>query len=153
MIHSVQTLLDTERVAELFLKDLARVRVEGALVVGLSGDLGAGKTAFVKIIGKMLGVEEVIPSPTFVIMRTYETKNKAWKELVHIDAYRLENDPQGLASVGWKELVNKKDTLVCVEWNEFVTKDIQEPDVSLSLNLLPDGTRTIEWTLRAQSTI
>lgn len=149
MIYTVNTLLDTERVAGLFLKDLARMHGARACIVGISGDLGAGKTAFVKMLGVILGVREVIPSPTFVIMRTYETTDASWRTLVHIDAYRLENDPQGLSSLKWGDIVSKKDTLVCVEWSEFVTKDIPKPDVSLSLNLLPDGSRTIEWKIFA----
>jgi tRNA threonylcarbamoyladenosine biosynthesis protein TsaE len=46
-------------------------RADGATVVALSGDLGAGKTAFVKGVARALGVEEHVTSPTFVIMKTY----------------------------------------------------------------------------------
>jgi tRNA threonylcarbamoyl adenosine modification protein YjeE len=62
----------------------------GATIILLRGDLGAGKTAFVKEVAKIFEIGEEITSPTFVIEKKYKIKgNSFFKNLIHIDAYRL----------------------------------------------------------------
>jgi tRNA threonylcarbamoyladenosine biosynthesis protein TsaE len=67
-------------------------KLKGGEVIGLIGELGAGKTVFTKGLGKGLKIKEVISSPTFVLMKIYKTKNKNIKSLIHIDAYRLQSE-------------------------------------------------------------
>ncbi len=59
------------------------------VTVALIGDLGAGKTTFMKGVAAGLGVKEVIKSPTFVVLKEYESE---FGKLVHVDAYRLANN-------------------------------------------------------------
>ena len=102
-----------------------------ATITGLSGDLGAGKTAFVKCVAKELGIKEVVTSPTFVIMKIYQIdlvgmKNIPvidfpWKQLIHIDAYRLERGEE-LEALKFSELVKDRDNLILIEWPENVMK-------------------------------
>src|SRR3989338_3678065 len=73
----------------------------GATVVGLSGDLGSGKTSFVQGVANALGVSEHVTSPTFILERiyklsvpkpsTYDLVPNTFSHLVHIDAYRLDS--------------------------------------------------------------
>src|SRR5579864_9316893 len=89
-----------------------------ATIVALSGDLGAGKTTFVKGIAEALGIEDEITSPTFVIEKVYALNDKPWKpwrKLIHIDAYRLAGRHE-LAPLGWDELIQAPENLVCIEW-------------------------------------
>ena len=88
-----------------------------ATIVALSGDLGAGKTAFVKGVAKALGVKEHVTSPTFVIMKLYDLEGQTFKKLVHIDAYRLKGEHH-LKVLGWHELVSKPENLIFIEWPE-----------------------------------
>ena len=90
-----------------------------ALVVGLSGHLGAGKTAFVKKLAQILGVAEEVTSPTFVIMKMYETKNANFPQLVHMDAYRLERREE-LEALAFEALVADKRNLIMIEWPENI---------------------------------
>ena len=90
-----------------------------ALVVGLSGHLGAGKTAFVKKLAQILGVAEEVTSPTFVIMKMYETKNANFPQLVHMDAYRLERREE-LEVLAFEALVADKRNLIMIEWPENI---------------------------------
>jgi tRNA threonylcarbamoyladenosine biosynthesis protein TsaE len=71
---------ETGKIAAGWLSDITNryIDLDEALIVGLSGHLGAGKTAFVKLVAKELGVSEGVTSPTFVIMKIYETKNERW---------------------------------------------------------------------------
>ena len=107
-----------------------RSGADEAFVAGLSGHLGAGKTAFVKAVANEVGMEEGVTSPTLVIMKSYEidtnksaaknaTQNGAFKRLVHIDAYRLERREE-LEALRFEEIVADPGNLVMIEWPENV---------------------------------
>jgi len=87
MQHNVNNLQEAEKVAQDFALALSP-NAEAATVVGLYGDLGAGKTFFTQVVAKTLGVEENIVSPTFVIEKIYELVGQKFSHLIHIDAYR-----------------------------------------------------------------
>ena len=93
--------------------------LKGGEVVLLIGDLGSGKTTFVKGVASELGVKNTITSPTFVLMKVYKIKNikikKNIKVLVHIDAYRG-LDLNDLENIGALEYFGEHDTICLVEW-------------------------------------
>ncbi len=120
----------TARVADDWLASLEKKETE-ALVVGLSGNLGSGKTAFVKAVAAALGVDEMVTSPTFVIEKIYKTKNSDFPRLVHIDAYRLESARE-LEVLNFEELVEDPNNLILIEWPENVKE------------ILPEGAHTIK---------
>ena len=84
-------------------------------VVALAGDLGMGKTVFAKGIACALGVDEVVVSPTFTLVREYEGRIP----LVHVDVYRLDH-LQELHDVGFDELLGGRAVTV-VEWGDRVS--------------------------------
>lgn len=90
-------------------------------VIGLIGDLGAGKTAFTQGLARALGVRAVVNSPTFVLMKIYPTKHKVIKNLVHVDAYRLDQEAN-LESLGLAEYLADPEVLVVVEWATKIKK-------------------------------
>ena len=98
-------------------------------VVYLSGDLGAGKTTFVKSVAKLLGVTDSVQSPTFVFMREYKTKDKSFKNLYHVDAYRFEQKEDG--SILKLDSLKKKGNLVIIEWPE----KMHSPEASIALHI------------------
>jgi tRNA threonylcarbamoyladenosine biosynthesis protein TsaE len=116
---------ETGEIAKIFLKEILRkeTKHQGSTVIGLVGDLGAGKTTFMQAIAKHLGVKDKVRSPTFVIMKKYPLKNKKYNFLFHLDAYRLK-DEQELLLLGWEEIINDKKNLVFIEWPENVSKII-----------------------------
>ena len=143
--HSLE---ETQQIADEWLADISSryLDLDGALVVGLSGHLGAGKTAFVKSVAKTLGVKEDVTSPTFVIMKTYGLNANAevrplhdapvpWKRLIHIDAYRLER-PEEMEALRFEDIVADKNNLVMVEWPENVKL---KPAIALKLRVLEAG--------------
>lgn len=97
--------------------------LKGGDVVGLVGDLGAGKTTFTQYLAKALGVKKDVKSPTFIIMQILETGTAAKKNginhLCHIDAYRIE-DEEELRLRGIEEYLQKKDTVALIEWADRV---------------------------------
>ena len=95
------------------------------MVVALQGDLGAGKTTFAQAVGLELGVNESMQSPTFVIEKIYEIDWNGFKNLIHIDAYRLEKDEE-LLHLGWQEIISEPENFILIEWPENVAGIIPE---------------------------
>ena len=86
-------------------------------IVCLYGELGAGKTVFVKGLMKGLGIEERVTSPTFTLIREYNANHNSIKKVYHIDLYRLENIEQ-VKNIGILELFNENNAVVIIEWAE-----------------------------------
>jgi tRNA threonylcarbamoyladenosine biosynthesis protein TsaE len=114
-------------------------------VVALMGELGAGKTAFTQGLAKALGVKTVVNSPTFVLMKVYEARHKSIKQLVHIDAYRLES-AEDLVELGVLEYMADPEVLVVIEWAERVKSIIPKGSNSLKFKSLAEGEKEIVWT-------
>ncbi len=115
------SLAETEKIAKNFAKDLiTRGKKKTATIVGLYGDLGSGKTAFVQSAAKIFGVEEVV-SPTFIIERIYKTNDDIFSTLIHIDAYRLDNG-EDLKKLGFEKILKDPSALIFIEWPERVAE-------------------------------
>ncbi|PJC56029.1 tRNA (adenosine(37)-N6)-threonylcarbamoyltransferase complex ATPase subunit type 1 TsaE [Candidatus Kaiserbacteria bacterium CG_4_9_14_0_2_um_filter_41_32] len=114
-----------------------------AVVLALSGDLGAGKTTLVQTIARDLGVIEVVTSPTFVIMKQYETSDKYFSKLIHIDAYRIE-DVTEMKPLGFENLLKQANTLICIEWAERIKPLLPKDTLTLELANNNNGTHTIK---------
>lgn len=99
-------------------------------VITLEGDLGAGKTTFVKGVGKALGVEEEINSPTFNILKCYFVKPLP---LYHIDAYRLEGVNKENKNIGLEEVI-EGDGVCLIEWPHYIDEFINY-DLTLDIDI------------------
>lgn len=92
---------------------------EDALIIGLSGDLGAGKTVFVKAAARDLGITATVTSPTFVIEKVYKLAKEPYSFLIHIDAYRL-NSCEEMKHIGWDMLQKDPKNIIFVEWADRI---------------------------------
>lgn len=116
-----------------------------ATLVTLSGELGAGKTAFVQAVAAVLGVEGPITSPTFVIAKVYLLpEGQEFERLIHIDAYRLSSIGE-LNAIGFGEMVSNPKNLVMVEWPEQVGGLAEHASLNILIEPLPDGSRQITY--------
>lgn len=132
--YNVNSLAETQHLA----KQLAH-EIEGRKVcILLKGDLGAGKTTFTKALGKALGVEKVINSPTFTILKEYQMKDQ--RTLYHIDAYRLEGITQDL---GFEEVFDE-DAICVVEWPHFIQDSLPASYMSITIESLEETQRIFQ---------
>ncbi len=106
--------------------------MDQACIVCLQGDLGAGKTTATQIIARVLGVENTIQSPTFVIRKSYQTQNAVFKTLIHMDAYRLEGE-ENLEVLRLEEDFKSSHTLMIIEWPEIIESIIPENAIHVTI--------------------
>ena len=142
-MKTIRTLEELSEEAKALLTRLAPCS-EDATLITLSGELGAGKTAFVKEVAKELGITEDVTSPTFVLEKIYVLpEGKSFTHLVHIDAYRLK-DGENLSSLGFDELMQDSRSLIMLEWPERIAEHLPPSSAKISLSPKSDGTRTID---------
>ena len=129
--------LEDETATLALARDVAGA-VRGGDLVTLSGDLGAGKTAFARGLIRTLADDPAleVPSPTFTLMQIYETDRFP---VVHADLYRLRGADE-LAELGWDEAA--QDALVVVEWPERAGVDRAPDRLDISLHLDPQARET-----------
>lgn len=132
IIHSEQEMLDY---GEQFAKKLST-----PTVIELIGDVGAGKTTFVRGLAKGLGVKDPITSPSFTISKQYALPNN--RRLVHYDFYRLP-DP-GLMSEDLQENLTDKNTITIIEWSDSVSNLLPKDRVIINIEYNEDGSRNLK---------
>jgi tRNA threonylcarbamoyladenosine biosynthesis protein TsaE len=144
MERVIKTLEELEREAARFAGSLTPG--EHATLVTLTGELGEGKTAFVKAVAKAFGIEETVTSPTFVLEKIYQLGGETpkFKRLVHIDAYRLDGG-RDLSTLGFDELMQDAGNLVLLEWPEKVADALPAPAVRISIHMQDDDSRLISY--------
>lgn len=140
--YDITEKIELEKIAKDILTRIGSRTDDNATVLALHGELGTGKTTFVQLLAKELGVTETITSPTFVIMKIYNSSYQAFAQLVHIDAYRVESIDEMLV-LGFADLLKKKDTIICIEWAEKIKQLLPEDTVHLHFDLANDHTRTL----------
>lgn len=137
-----KSLEETKKIAEDFFHKLPKK--DKATLVCLSGNLGSGKTAFVKCIAKILGVEDDITSPTFVIMKNYSPLSTIYKLMVHIDAYRLKNGKE-LENLRWQEIISDPQNIIFLEWPEMVADVLPKDAIEIKFEFVDENTRKLTF--------
>ena len=114
-------------------------------VVALFGDLGAGKTQFVKGIASTLGIDgRELTSPTFALANEYPCRLPDGSEttLFHLDCYRFEK-PEELLELGIEDYLQPQYAMTVVEWPERIKKYLPETTITLRFLVLEDDSRLI----------
>lgn len=123
---------ETEALGERFARDLP-----GGSVVALYGNLGAGKTAFVRGMARGMGLQCRVSSPTFTIANEYLGS----RELIHFDMYRLSSADE-LFDIGWEDYLARGAVCV-VEWSENVEDAFDGSEYRITIEKLSAGERKI----------
>jgi tRNA threonylcarbamoyladenosine biosynthesis protein TsaE len=145
--HSIK---DTSAIAVEFARGIEPRSSSGpsdpirATVIALYGDLGSGKTTFVKAFASAFGISaDEITSPTFVIEKRFDIQGSAFfKRLIHIDAYRLEH-PDEILRLGWKETLADAGNLILLEWPQNIGSALPEHLPTITFTFIDENTREI----------
>ena len=134
MVHMeiiVKNLRATQKLAKKMTKTL-----NGGDVILFYGDLGSGKTTFIKSVAKYLGVKDNVTSPTFNIVKQYSGKDY---KLYHFDLYRIDDEKE-LEMIGVRDILNDETGIVVVEWAENAP-DYFEKGMKISIEKIDEKSR------------
>ena len=128
----------TKKIAKLLAQEILKkpLKNKGALIIGLEGELGSGKTRFVQGFAKGLGIRKRLTSPTFVLMKKY-------KNLYHLDCYRL-NKPKDLLDLDFKEIISNPKNIVLIEWAEKVRRILPKDRIWIRFETVSSKKRKIK---------
>jgi len=121
---------ETMRLAEKLVKSIT-----SPACIALFGELGAGKTVFIKGLAKGLGIDDVIKSPTFVLMRSYSGR----MNLHHIDLYRIKKGEEFLPF----EETLMDEGITAIEWAERAKNFLPEKRIDVEITILSERSREI----------
>lgn len=138
----------TKKLGLVFAQEIARTSPrEHAIIIGLEGNLGSGKTTFVQGFAEGLGIQVKVLSPTFVIMKLYPFRGsevhlaisggkiRNLETLYHIDCYRIK-DEQDILGLGWDAIMSNPRNVVLIEWSERIQKILPQDTISVSFKTL-----------------
>ena len=108
------------------------------LVLELIGDVGAGKTTFVRGLAQGIGVKEAVTSPSFTISKVYQGQDAT---LVHYDFYRLA-DP-GIMEEDLAESINDPQTITVVEWGQSIQNVLPQDRKVIEIKYIDENTREL----------
>ena len=106
------------------------------MVICLMGDLGSGKTVFVKAFANALGIEEDITSPTFNIIKEYPNGELP---LYHMDVYRIDDVKEDLGIEDYYE----KDGITIIEWADMIKDRLPEERLDIKIKIIDENTRVL----------
>lgn len=141
-INMTTIISKTAKQTEALGKKLAGV-LKGGEVIALQGNLGTGKTTFVKGLAHALKFKQTITSPTFVLFKVYNNNNKKINQLVHVDCYRVGG--LEIKKAGLDDYLYDPHTVVIIEWSDKI-KLPQKNLINLKFkHLLQPNRREISW--------
>ncbi len=109
------------------------------MVIGLSGELGSGKTVFVKGFAASLGISEVITSPTFNLVKEYQSGELP---LYHMDVYRLDTEPE---KIGLCDYYNQGGITI-IEWSDLMQRSLPKERLEIKFKIVDENTRILIFT-------
>jgi tRNA threonylcarbamoyladenosine biosynthesis protein TsaE len=137
---------ETKRLGEFLARKIAGKKRRKALIFGLKGDLGGGKTTFLQGFAKGLGIKQKILSPTFLIMKRFELKNPAIKQFsnfYHFDCYRIIKSKE-ILNLGFKTIISDPKNIIAVELAERIKKIIPQNAIWISFEFVDQNKRKIK---------
>ena len=148
----------TKKLAVRFARKIIKIwPPEKALVIGLSGELGGGKTTFIQGFAGGLGVKEKVLSPTFILMRKFKIRNakkagRYFQNLYHFDCYRIAR-PKELLVLGFKEIIYRPENIAAIEWSEYLRKNMPKNTIWVKFSHRGKNVRKIQFTFPPGITI
>jgi tRNA threonylcarbamoyladenosine biosynthesis protein TsaE len=134
---------ETKKIAELLGQSVLQGG-NGPLIVALDGDLGAGKTTFIKGLARGLGIRKNITSPTFLMVRRYDIPRSRsnFKNFYHVDAYRM-SSARDLETTGLIDALHDKRNIIAVEWADRIKKNLPQKVIRIAIAHQKENERRI----------
>lgn len=125
---------ETRKIAKILAQEILKSK-KGA-IIGLQGELGAGKTTFIQAFAKELGIRNKITSPSFVLMKKY-------RNFYHIDCYRIKNY-KDVGDLDFQEIISNPKNIIAIEWAERIKKILLKETIWLKFEIISNNERIIK---------
>ena len=125
----------TRRIAKDLARRFLKSRPKKALIIGLTGELGAGKTVFIQGFAEGLGIKGKIKSPTFILMRRHGN-------FYHFDCYRIKKFKE-ILDLGWREMIDNPQNIILIEWAEKIKKILPKNYIKIKFEHIDKNKRKI----------
>jgi len=133
----------TKKLGKILAREFLRTSTKKALVLGLIGDLGGGKTTFLQGFAQGLGIKERVLSPSFVIMKRFEMTNKKnFVNFYHFDCYRIESAEE-ILNLDFREIISDSQNVITIEWADRISKILPKDTLILKFEFVDQKTRKI----------
>lgn len=137
------TSFQTQKMGKTLAENILKSRLgKKAKVLGLAGDLGGGKTTFIRGMAKGLMIKEKILSPTFVILKHFELRTPNFEHFYHIDCYRIQKTKE-ILDLGFREIVSNPKNIVAIEWADRIKGILPKNTIWLKFDFINEKTRKI----------
>lgn len=124
---------ETRKIAKILAQEI--LKSKKGIIIGLEGELGSGKTTFIKAFAKGLGIKRRLTSPTFVLMKKY-------KNFYHFDCYRIK-DYKDILELDFKEIISNPKNIIVIEWAEKIKKILPKHTIWLKFNIVSEKERRV----------
>jgi tRNA threonylcarbamoyladenosine biosynthesis protein TsaE len=144
----------TKKVGEILAEEILKLPFKNeALILGLRGELGGGKTTFLQGFARGLGIKKRILSPTFLIFKKFKipsvkripSKNKKdsrFHSFYHIDCYRIKKE-KGILNLGFKEIISDPKNIIAVEWADKIEEIMPQNTIWIKFGFMNRNRREI----------
>jgi tRNA threonylcarbamoyladenosine biosynthesis protein TsaE len=110
-------------------------------IIALRGSMGAGKTTFIRYLGKAMGIEDVVNSPTYGYVNEYESS--FYEKVYHFDLYRLDTLDQAY-DIGIEEYIYS-ESLCIIEWPEIISELLPDETIWVDIEVTEEGDRVFRF--------
>lgn len=151
-IYKTKNYKETQELGKKLAKEILNLpKKKTATVLGLSGNLGGGKTTFLQGFFKGLGIKEKVLSPTFVIMKRFQillvvksTLSRDFSDrcFYHFDCYRL-NKPEEILELSFEKIIKNPQNIVAIEWPEKIKKYLPKETIFINFKFIDEKTREL----------
>jgi len=133
----------TKKLGKFLAQEILKTRLKKrALILGLEGDLGGGKTTFLQGFAKELGIRKKILSPTFVIIKKFHVPCSMFHEFYHFDCYRIKKSKE-ILDLGFKEIISDPQNIIAIEWSDRIKKILPKDTLFLKFDFINKNIRKI----------
>jgi tRNA threonylcarbamoyladenosine biosynthesis protein TsaE len=141
--YRTQTSRETKRLGKVLGDALRSTKTrKHAFIIALSGDLGAGKTLFVCGLALGLGIRTRVSSPTFILARRHAILQSSFKNLWHIDCYRMERASE-LSHINFSKISKDPGNIIAIEWAEKIRRHIPKDALWITIDHAGQDERAI----------
>jgi tRNA threonylcarbamoyladenosine biosynthesis protein TsaE len=142
-IYTTKSFKQTQNLGEKIAGQILNtVGEDTAIVLGLHGNLGGGKTTFLQGFAKGLGIKEKMLSPTFVILKRFQVPGFRFNNFYHIDCYRLKNE-KDILELGFEDIIKDTRNIVAIEWPEKIKKVMPKNTILIGFKFVDKNKREI----------